>query len=174
MLFYERERNRSNTKAGVTPEYERGERYLIVGCIVGYALAFPQGAPDSACGNHVPQHGGAPVKPNPGYSIDVSQPNNGVYTVTLSAQGNAPFSGYILQAFDSNGNSVGQFSVANSHSKVICNGAGVTHTGENPNTTTAQFLWQGGNPGARIYFRATVVVSFAEIYGDIRSAEFTV
>ncbi|XP_066954978.1 defense protein l(2)34Fc-like [Macrobrachium rosenbergii] len=149
-------------------------RYLIVGFCVGYVIAYPEGAPESACGNLSPQHG-ADVKPNPGYTIAYSQPNNGVYTVTLNAPRNTSFKGFIIQAFDSRDGktTVGQFAAPNGpHSKLICNGAGVTHTERNP-LTSVQLQWQG-TPGTKVYFKATVVVKYDEIYGDIVSGEFTV
>ncbi|XP_064109435.1 defense protein l(2)34Fc-like [Macrobrachium nipponense] len=148
-------------------------RYLIVGFFVGYVIAYPEGAPEGACGNLAPQHG-APVQQNPGFTIAYSQPNNGVYTVTLNAPANKPFKGFIIQAFDSRDGRtpVGQFAAPNgSQAKIICNGSGATHTNSNP-LPGVQLQWKG-TPGTKVYFKATVVVEYHEIYGDIVSAEFT-
>ncbi|XP_063609293.1 putative defense protein 2 isoform X1 [Penaeus indicus] len=118
------------------------------------AHGWPSGAPDSACASMIPQHVPNPqAEQNLHYSLSSAQNPDGTYTVSIIANDNEMFKGFMVRGFV-DGKPNGSF--LNAPTGVTCDNipnAAATHQ-ENSLKSRVDLLWQGDpNP----VFRATVV-----------------
>ncbi|XP_027229672.1 putative defense protein 1 [Penaeus vannamei] len=133
-------------------------RLVLVGALVAslglVAHGWPSGAPENACSSMVPQHVPNPTADqNVDYSLSSSQNGDGTYTVTIKAQNNEMFKGFMVRGFV-DGKPNGSF--LNAPTGLTCDNipnTAATHQ-DNVLKNQVQLIWQGdANP----VFRATIV-----------------
>merc|ERR1712212_946948 len=145
-----REANRTNSAMRLAAAV------TVVACLAGVVHGYGTGAPLNACGTLVPGHG-VDFSTNTDYSLKVTE-GQGFSTVTVSSVTGVPFKGFMVQAFDRNGNAVGAF--AKAPQTIDCGGApqsAATH--DNPADKTSVSLEWVGPPGATL--KAAVVKDFS-------------
>ncbi|XP_045622215.1 putative defense protein 3 [Procambarus clarkii] len=133
---------------------------VVTGSIAAMTLAYPGGAPLSACSGLIPQHDSNASADNSAYSIKLERLAPNQLRVILSAA-KVPFKGFIMASTDPSG----KFTPEDTTSKLLnCKDQPtVTHT-----NSTAKFnvpvLWQRDPELGSVTFVATVVTGYNEDY----------
>lgn len=158
--------------------------YLLMSALIAAQVtAFPNGAPRSACASMAPIHmlfGAQDVEAPFSLLVSSPQANAGSFvTVTLQADGDSDFRGYMIQARSgAETTGLGSWDTEGSQGKTLdCPGGtanAVTHASR-MRRRSETFLW---TPPAdfqgQVTFKATVVVGFRTYYTDLLSTPVTV
>ncbi|XP_065331693.1 ferric-chelate reductase 1-like [Cloeon dipterum] len=127
------------------------------------ALAFPGGAPTTACDSMTPLHNGSP-QPNPEspYTVTATAIDTQRYEVAINSADGTPFKGFLIQARSTlNDEAVGSFDVADNSKNIDCFttvGSASTHI-DNSNKTSVSVIWNAPASGEDVQFVASVVQS---------------
>merc|ERR1711976_11867 len=148
---------------------------LLCACLAVWAL--PEGAPEDACDDLIPQHFVPPQTSPAPFALNVQRRGNRAL-VTLERTGDLEIRGFIIQARDTSGQITGRFGIIDAvESKILsCPGGDdadntVTHTDNNvKNSIQVEYIPPAGSDGSGITFSASVVAGLLEFWVGLESA----
>merc|ERR1712080_449140 len=155
---------------------------LILVFVIQSIYALPSGAPNGACNHMKPAHDPfEPESPDNSAAIVklITNPAEGsaiqpgqTVSVSLEAQGDQGFMGFIVQATDENDNQVGTWSFeGDAIGKMYCNeveGSSITHTGPEEKRDI-KATWQApDDPNLGfVVFKCSVVMDYTNYYAKL-------
>ncbi|XP_022670744.1 putative defense protein 3 [Varroa jacobsoni] len=150
--------------------------YPILCCsMLAAVLAYPSGAPESACQSLMPQHQVSPQTGRSPYGIYVSA--NAIHSgepVTVTLQGGT-FRGFLIVARDASTGQVinGSWVAFDPQTKVIA--CGLTHVSNNDKQrASGQWTAPSGLEGRQIIFQGVVVKDINTFWNNLSSAPVSV
>uniref|UniRef100_A0A8C5QE77 Ferric-chelate reductase 1 n=1 Tax=Leptobrachium leishanense TaxID=445787 RepID=A0A8C5QE77_9ANUR len=155
---------------------------LLFGLIIPYVTCYSTGLVSVVCETMQPRHGNnTPQTVDPLYTVSASNysfsPGDSI-TVTLQANSDVDFKGFLLQAHAASGsNPVGYFTVTDSIAQTLnCNGtvaSAVSHTSSD-NKSSISVLWTAPAIAEDVHFRATFVQAREVFWVGVQSPVLTV
>ncbi|ESN96447.1 hypothetical protein HELRODRAFT_163508 [Helobdella robusta] len=137
---------------------------IVLVCGLVGVVAFPSGAPETACGNLSPSHGVSvfPQTSNSPYLISVIPLGSSNFRINITSSD--IIAGLMLEAFNSNnGVVVGVFTNFDTNTKYICSNAAVTHS-QKLAVSSLTFLWNSNAFKGPFYMKGTVVKNYTTFW----------
>ncbi|KAG8555938.1 hypothetical protein GDO81_017868 [Engystomops pustulosus] len=155
---------------------------LIFGFLTSHGSTFSNGRVYKACETMTPEHGtSVPQTTDPPYSVSASsysyRPEDEI-TVTLQANPEIYFDGFLLQARTTPGNEiVGHFIVTNPKSQALTCGSNVNSTvtqTDSSKKSNISALWVAPASVGKVIFKATILQSKPIFWVGVESPELNV